>query len=113
MYENELIVEGAREIRVDGVLLIICGGENYSFETIAYALCMTEEELEKEIINAAIGFKEMGYTAHELTGLLNVKECMSISEEGRNQLYKLDFSRPIIQHQVTDRRPRLIRKVIH
>lgn len=102
-----------REITIDNDLVIIFGDGNRPFETIAYVLCVTEEELEQEIINAAIGLRGMGYAAHELAELLNVKECVPISEEGREQLYKLDFTRPIIQHQVTDRRPRLIRKVIH
>lgn len=35
------------------------------------------------------------------------------ADKQRRKRHKLDFTRPIIRHQVIDRRPRLIRKVIH
>lgn len=35
------------------------------------------------------------------------------ADKQKRKRHKLDFTRPIIQHQVKNRRPRLIRKVIH
>lgn len=35
------------------------------------------------------------------------------ADKQKRKRHKLDFTRPIIRHQVTNRRPRLIRKVIH
>lgn len=54
-------------------------------------------------------FEKTGYTAVEIEWLYT----KTLEREERRQLFKLDFNRPKIQHQVLCRQPRqVIRKII-
>ena len=81
-------------------------------------------EVDEEIINqvyvifssAIKEIKEVfSNMAVALTNVFNiVKEILAeeIDREEKRELYKLNFTRPMIQHQVLCRKPKLIRKII-
>lgn len=90
-------------------------------ESIQTELQIRSEALRKALQQLAEAFNEaFGPIFEEVRRIFGVlKEYANEASERieadrkKQKLHKLDFTRPIIQHQVTDRRPRLIRKVIH
>lgn len=95
--------------------------ENESIQTEAQ---IRSEALRNALQQLAEAFNEVfGPFLEEVRRIFGVlKDCKTEMDKAlerveadkrKRKQHKLDFTRPIIQHQVTDRRPRLIRKVIH
>lgn len=93
-------------------------------ESIQTDVQMRSEALRKALQQLAEAFNEFfGPYFEEVRRIFGVlKECANEvdralkrieADKQKRKRHKLDFTRPIFQHQVTDRRPRLIRKVIH
>ena len=101
-----------REIKISDDFTYIC--DNLTFDGAASTLCISPERLEQELIGVAHAFKNMFNTVLEFVKEIRSKVNRGLIYKNRKQIHKYDFSRPIIKHQVLDRKPKqLIKKIIH
>ena len=72
------------------------------------------ENIAEAAVKILVAFTELIESAFEvLKPLVEAVSEFEIENENRKELYKLDFQRPRIQHQVLNRKPRnLIKKII-
>ncbi|MEG0470762.1 MAG: hypothetical protein RR588_00350 [Solibacillus sp.] len=96
-----------QEVRKHEAVLVSAG---FSIEEVTTAFINTTkvfvvviETIEKQVKEISKWFDEYNFALEEIH-----------ETEIKREMYKLDFSRPVIRHQVIDRKPkRLIKKVIH
>lgn len=101
---NQLIEQ---EVRKHEIVIVSAG---YNVDQVTEAIV----GLAKAFTIVIENIEEQTKKLFELFGQCNFAFEEIQEREIKREMYKLDFSRPVIRHQVIDRKPkRLIKKVIH